>query len=56
MGAAGDPVSIAKALSDAFSTQLPAGAGVGAAFATYEKYLSNQKIREELSALLARLV
>ena len=54
--AAGDPASIAKALSDAFSTRQVGGVEAGVAFATYEKHFSNQKIREELSALLTRLV
>jgi hypothetical protein len=53
---AGDPASIAQRLSDALSTQIPGGVDAGVAFATYEKHFSNQKIREELSALLTRLV
>ena len=52
----GDPAAIAKSLSDALSTQPLGGVDVGVAFATYEKHFSNRKIREELSALLARLV
>ena len=54
--AAGDPASIAKALSDALSTQPVGGVDRGVAFATYQEHFSNQKIREELSALLARMV
>ena len=54
--AAGDPASIAKALSDALSTQPVGGGDRGVAFATYQEHFSNQKIREELSALLARMV
>ena len=54
--AAGDPASIAKALSGAISVRPLGGVEAGVAFATYEKHFSNQKIREELSALLTRLV
>lgn len=53
---AGDPAAIAKRLSDALSTQPVGGVDAGVAYATYQGHFSNQKIREELSALLARLV
>ena len=51
----GDPAAIANALADAFSSTPIAGCAAGSPYATYLKYFSNRRIRDELLALLTRV-
>ncbi|NCF44005.1 MAG: glycosyltransferase [Proteobacteria bacterium] len=52
----GDPAAIAKRLAEAFSGEPLGGAAPGVAYAAYATHFSNQKIRQELSGLLQRLL